>query len=88
MVRKPDDRSEARRAILRKWMQDQERGPSWVARHLGYSREYIANVLRGQYPFTDKLTSICIDRLGLDFGYVGPEEETEPEPAAVVLGGA
>ena len=85
---KPPDWSEGRRAILRQWMQDQERGPSWVARHLGYSREYIANVLRGQYPFTDKLARSCREHLGINFGYVGPEDEAECQPADVVLVGA
>ena len=84
----PHDRSEGRRAILRQWMQDQERGPSWVARHLGYSREYIANVLRGQYPFTDKLARACREHLEIDFGYVGTDEEAESAPAGVALVGA
>jgi hypothetical protein len=84
----PHDRSEGRRAILRQWMQDQERGPSWVARHVEYSRVYIANVLRGQYPFTDQLVRACMKHLSIDFGYVGPKEEAESEPAGVVLVGA
>jgi len=85
---KPHDRSEGRRAILRQWMQDQERGPSWVARRLGYTREYIANVLRGQYPFTDKLARSCSEHLGINFGYVGPEDKGEGQPAGVAMGGA
>ena len=84
----PHDRSEGRRAILRQWMQDRERGPSWVARHVGYSREYIANVLRGQYPFTDKLSRSCREHLGIDFGYIGPDKETESEPTGVAVVGA
>jgi hypothetical protein len=48
------DRSAARRAILRQWMQEQERAPAWVARKIGYTREYIALVLSGRYAFTDR----------------------------------
>jgi hypothetical protein len=53
-----------------------------------YSRVYIANVLRGQYPFTDKLVRACMKHLSIDFGYVGPKEETESEAAGVALVGA
>jgi hypothetical protein len=71
------DRSEVRRAILRQWMHDNDRAPAWVARRIGYTREYVANVLGGRYRFTDKLVRSCAEQLGIDFGYVGPEEEEE-----------
>ena len=87
----PGDQSAARRAMLRQWMRDQDRGPTWVARRVGYTREYLSNVLGGRFPFTDALVRACQQRLGIDFGYVGLEEaedeEDEPEPASMALGG-
>jgi hypothetical protein len=71
----PGDRSEARRAILRQWMHDNDRAPAWVARRIGYTREYVANVLAGRYPFTDKLVRSCAEHLGIDFGYVGLDDD-------------
>jgi hypothetical protein len=74
--------------MLRQWMADHERAPAWVARKLGYTREYVALVLSGRYPFTDKLARACMDALTIDFGYVGPaeddrEQETVPAVADV-----
>jgi hypothetical protein len=81
--------SATRVALLQQWMRDHERGPVWVARRLGYSREYISDVLRGRFRFTDKLARGCTVHLGMTFGYVGPEDaEAEGEPAGVVREGA
>ena len=52
-----------------------DRTPAWVARRIGYTREYVANVLGGRYGFTDKLVRSCTEQLGIDFGYVGPDDE-------------
>jgi hypothetical protein len=52
-------------------MQEQERGPAWVARKIGYSREYVALVLSGRYAFTDRLVQACTTALQIDFGSVG-----------------
>lgn len=71
------DRSAARRAILQQWLNEQERGPSWLARRLGYSRPYLSNVLRGYYPFADTLVRACQEHLGIDFGSMGIEEDVE-----------
>jgi hypothetical protein len=71
----PSDRSEVRRAILRQWMYDNDRAPAWVARRIGYTREYVANVLGGRYRFTDKLVRSCAEQLGIDFGYVGLDDD-------------
>ena len=51
------DRSEGRRAILRLWMQDQERGPSWVARHIGYSRGARS---QGSNPWQTRVMALSI----------------------------
>ncbi len=78
------NRNAARRSILHQWMQEQERGVSWVARKIGYSREYVANVLSGRYPFTDQISRSCAEYLEIDFGYVGPKD-SDREPAALAL---
>ena len=87
---KPQSYDDIRRAILRQWMQDNDRAPAWVARRIGYTREYVANVLGGRYPFTAKLTSACEEHLGIDFGYVGTKDDDQGdlEPTGVALVGA
>ncbi|ETW98727.1 MAG: hypothetical protein ETSY1_17590 [Candidatus Entotheonella factor] len=85
------DRSAARRAILQQWLNEQERGPSWLARRLSYSRSYLSNVLRGYYPFADTLVRACQEHLGIDFGSMGIEkdvEESELLTAAVLTVGS
>ena len=76
MTPKPD-RSAARRAILQQWMAEHERGPTWVARRLGYTRPYLSNVLGGKHPFANALVRACHERLGIDFGSMGIEEDVE-----------
>ena len=71
------DRSAARRAILRQWMAEHERGPAWVASRLGYTRPYVSNVLLGRYVFTDPFVQACQEYLGLDFGSMGLKEDVE-----------
>jgi hypothetical protein len=84
-MKTPHDRSAARRAILRQWMQEQERAPAWVARKIGYSREYVALVLSGRYAFTDRLAQACTTVLKIDFGSVGiaTDDDRAPWSAAV-----
>jgi hypothetical protein len=82
------DMSEIRRAILRQWMRDQERAPAWIARKVGYTREYVALVLGGRYPFTDKLARACTAALGIDFGYAQPSAEDGHEDCEALLTGA
>ena len=86
---RPQSSDDIRRAMLRRWMQDNDRAPAWVARRIGYTREYVANVLGGRYPFTAKLTRACEAYLGIDFGYVGTtdDDQGDGEPAGVALGG-
>jgi hypothetical protein len=79
-MKRPHDRSAARRAILRQWMQEHERAPAWVARKVGYTREYVALVLSGRYPFTDKLVQACTAALRIEFGSVGIATDKHREP--------
>ena len=79
------DRSAARRAILRQWMQEQERAPAWVARKIGYTREYVALVLSGRYAFTDRLVQACTTALKIDFGSVGIATDDDRAPWSAVV---
>ena len=87
---RPQSYDDIRRAILRQWMQDNDRAPAWVARRIGYTREYVANVLGGRYPFTEQLTRACQEYLGIDFGYVGTQDDApgDVQPAGVAVVGA
>lgn len=76
---------DARREILRAWLRKEERSASWVARRTGYTAAYIGNVLNGTFPFTDNLARACIRSLGIDFGSVGPEQESEIQPAGLAM---
>ena len=69
----PDQAVEAAYAAqLAEVASDVQRGLPVVS---GYTREYVANVLGGRYRFTDKLVRSCAEQLGIDFGYVGPDDE-------------
>jgi len=57
----------SRNETLRRWMEEHERGPSWVARKIGYTREWISYVLHGKRPFSDKLAWALKDTLGVKF---------------------
>jgi uncharacterized protein YegL len=52
-------------------MATHERGPAWVARKTGYTREWISAVLHGQKPFSDKLAQRLTEVLGLAFAEPG-----------------
>jgi transcriptional regulator with XRE-family HTH domain len=57
----------SRQEALRRWMEDNERGPSWVAQKVGYTREWISYVLNGHKPFSDKLARALQETLGVPF---------------------
>ena len=57
----------SRQDALRRWMEDNERGPSWVAQKVGYTREWISYVLNGRKPFSDKLALALQETLGIRF---------------------
>ncbi len=46
-----------RHEILREWMDDNERGPAWVAKKVGRTREMISRVYHGHLPVSDNLAS-------------------------------
>ena len=56
-----------KRAALERWMEENERGPAWVAKKVGYTREWISNVLHGHKPFSDKLARELTEHLGIQF---------------------
>ena len=57
------DRSE----ILQKWMEENERGVTWVAQKIGYARVYVSNVVYGHRSFSDKLAQVLTEQLGIQF---------------------
>ena len=61
-----------RRAILQKWMEENERGVTWISRKTGYARVYVSNVVHGHRPFSDKFARALTEQLGIQF-----EEETK-----------
>ncbi len=82
------DRSAVRRAILKQWMAENDRGPTWVARRVGYTPPYLSNVLGGKHPFADALVRACQQHLGIDFGSMGVQEDVEESellPAAALM---
>jgi hypothetical protein len=56
-----------RHTVLHRWMEENERGPAWVARKTGRTREYISAVAHGHRPFSDKLARALTDQLGIQF---------------------
>ncbi|MCZ6874641.1 MAG: hypothetical protein O7G88_14110 [bacterium] len=46
-----------RQDILRAWMDENERGPAWVAKKVGRTRELISRVYHGHLPLSDNLAS-------------------------------
>jgi hypothetical protein len=57
----------SRQEALRRWMDEHERGPSWVAQKVGYTREWISYVLNGRKPFSDQLARALRQTLGVQF---------------------
>lgn len=77
---------EMRRLVVRQWLAEEERSIAWLARRVGYTREYLTNVLNGRYPFTDKLVHALSDRVEIDFGNAGVNEtEGHLEAAALAM---
>lgn len=58
-------RSTPRHEILRAWMDDNERGPAWVAKKVGRTRELISRVYHGHLPVSDKLAADLYQTLGI-----------------------
>ena len=56
-----------RHTVLQRWMEENERGPAWVARKIGRTREYISAVAHGHRPFSDQLARALTDQLGIHF---------------------
>ncbi len=77
-------KDKARIAILRQWMDENDRSAAWIGRRTGYTRGYIAGVLKERFPFTDALAWACVEQFDIDFGSVGPED-SEQYPAALAL---
>lgn len=70
-----------RREILLRWLREEERGPSWLARQLGMSREWISAVLNGRKPVSDRLAARITRTIGLRF-----DEGIPASPAPVASG--
>ena len=56
-----------RHLVLKRWMEENDRGPAWVARKIGRSREYISAVAHGHRPFSAKLSRALTEHLGIQF---------------------
>jgi uncharacterized protein YegL len=46
-------------------MRDNHRGPGWIAKQSGYSREWISSVVHGRKPLSDDLAKILTEKLGI-----------------------
>jgi plasmid maintenance system antidote protein VapI len=83
-------KSAVRRALLQHWLNQEERSLAWVARHIGTSRHYLSDVMRGKRGFTDRLARRLHDVLGIRFDYreslESDDEEELPSPAWVAGG--
>jgi hypothetical protein len=53
--------------LLKFWMKENERGPSWVARKAGYTQAYISRILSGRDRFTSRLEKTLENSIGIDF---------------------
>ncbi len=56
-----------KRLVLQKWMEENERGPAWVGRKIGRTREYVSAIVHGHRPFSDKLARTLTEHLGIHF---------------------
>ena len=81
----PTPKDDARVAILKQWMAENDRNAAWMGRRTGYTRGYIASVIKGRFAFTDTLAWACIEQFNINFGSVGPEEDSNLEPEAAAL---
>ena len=59
-----------RRAIVKQWMDEQERSTGYIAKKAGYSKQWISYVVNGHKPFSDKLARALSDKLGIEFDKV------------------
>ena len=66
--------STSRHEILRTWMDDNERGPAWVAKKVGRTRELISRVYHGHLPVSDTLATDLYQVLGIPLLEEGPVE--------------
>ena len=57
--------STSRHEILRTWMDDNERGPAWVAKKVGRTRELISRIYHGHLPVSDTLAPDLYQVLGI-----------------------
>jgi hypothetical protein len=48
-------------------MEENERGPAWIARKTGRTREYISAVVHGHRLFSDKLAQALTESIGIQF---------------------
>jgi len=55
----------SRHEILRAWMDENERGPAWVAKKVGRTREMISRVYHGHLPVSDILATDLYQRLDI-----------------------
>ncbi len=53
--------------VLQRWMEENERDPTWITHKAGRTREYISSVVRGHRPLSDKLGQILTERIGIRF---------------------
>jgi len=56
-----------RKAVLKRWMEEHERGTGWVANKAGYSKQWISYVINGHKPFSNKLARKLTETLGIQF---------------------
>jgi uncharacterized protein YegL len=56
-------------------MEENDRGPSWVAKQTGYTREWISTVLNGRKDLSDGAARRLSEALGIDFA--APAARTE-----------
>ncbi|MBI4601174.1 MAG: helix-turn-helix domain-containing protein [Planctomycetes bacterium] len=65
------------RDTLRRWMLENSRGPAWVAKQTGYTREWISSVLNGRKPMSERLARSLAESLGLESGVSAAQAATE-----------
>lgn len=56
-----------RRAIVKRWMDEQERSTGYIANKTGYSKQWISYVINGHKPFSDLLARALREKLGIQF---------------------
>ena len=51
--RMPKYRQDAIRECIKRWIKENERGPTWLAKKAGYTRTYISLMLSGKMDMTE-----------------------------------